>query len=116
MQDIRIGRNLSPSQRTTGIPTIAAPLALMTADANRGRVSVSTLEWSSVNNEVVCIRADSPTGPVLCSLSLARPSLVLTVEEYGTLVTGALFATVAANNAVKVDATDTVWRTKPEDA
>lgn len=116
MQDIRIGQSLKPSQRAAGISTIAAPIQLMTGDPNRARVVVSSSGWASVNNSPIAIRADGPTGPNLAAVCPTRPSLVLTVEEFGPLILGQLWAVNTADNGVTVDVSDLVLTSRSADA
>lgn len=109
-EDIRISRKLAIQQHYEGVPTVAVPVKVMTGDVNRARMVVG-LTTPNGGNTVggISLRAGGPTGPIICTVSMNVPSLIITVEEAGPLLFGEVWATLVIDNALAISVTDLVF-------
>ncbi len=109
-EDVRIGRKLAAVTTTRGVPQITSPLLLVRANPDRGRLVVAITGAGGANAlDGPSIRYGGVTGPVLATTSAGLPSFVMTVEEYGELLLGELWATVVTDRGYTLYATELVW-------
>lgn len=90
-QGVMIGRSTELSRAAVS-PVAAASEALFNPDADRLALTVSLVSGvAPVVADLISIQAiDGGTATTIATLSLGRPSVILTLEEYGILLLGGL--------------------------